>query len=675
MARTRSLRVQRLLLLAGLLCTFQPFSSAQDQRLIDSLEACLVELKAADRESGKAEPSLYDSSTANVLNKLGKAFMDTDTVRAMACYRRELGLSERIGYDLGVCRSLNNMAMLNFLRSNFATAVGQLERSLTIAEEIGNRRVVKLDVFLLGQIRYQQGQYPEALKYLLAAHELFEDDGDMKELAQADNTIANVYQKVGNDREALTVLTASLRVREELGDTLGMAQSHFNIGKMRYILNNDRSAKESYEVALLFYQRKLNKRGIASCLREMSLLTMNEKDDSGALEFALKALSLDEEIGNKQGVIDDQNAIALVHGRQGRHELAITCFKNVLEMAEETGDVTMVASACSGLSTSYEALQRPVEALEFHKRFTSLKDSLSNRETSTRIAEMRMRYDFDQHAAQARSDQAKKDMLVQEEIGRQKMMRNGFIGGFGLMLLFAGVFFVQRNRIVKEKKASEAEKQRSDELLLNILPAEVANELRRTGQCQPKTYSMVTVLFADFKDFTSVSEKVSAELLVSEIDACFKGFDAILGEHRIEKIKTVGDAYMCASGLPSLNYTHAHDMVAAALEMRAFMIARKAEKESRGEMAFEQRIGIHTGPVVAGIVGSKKFSYDIWGDTVNLAARMEQSGEAGKVNISGSTHALVKDAPGLTFTPRGKVLAKGKGEMEMYFVHRGSERA
>ena len=137
---------------------------------------------------------------------------------------------------------------------------------------------------------------------------------------------------------------------------------------------------------------------------------------------------------------------------------------------------------------------------------------------------------------------------------------------------------------------------------------------------------------------------------------------------RVEKIKTVGDAYMCASGLPSLNYTHAKDMVVAALEMCAFMLARKSEKEARGEVAFELRIGVHTGPVVAGIVGSKKFAYDIWGDTVNIASRMESSGEAGQVNISEATYALIREEPGLRFVPRGKVLAKGKGELEMYFV-------
>lgn len=651
---------------AALFCSALHFAAAQDHHLPDSLEARLAELKAIDNGSVKAEPGILDSSTANALNRLGKAFMDSDTARAMECFLRELELSERIGYHLGVCRSLNNMASLNSRRSNFATSAGQLERSLVIAEKIGNRRIVKIDLLQLGQIRYHQGQYPEALAHLLEAHRMFKDDGEKKELSQVYNTLANVYQKVGNDLEALNMATSSLRIKEELGDTLGMALSYFNIGKLHYILNNEKMARESYEVALLLNQRKSNKRGIASCLREMSLLQVDDPDGSEALALAHKALALDEEIGNKQGIIGDQNSIALVHGRQGRNDLAVVFFKDALGLAEETRDVTMVASVCKGLSTSYEALGRYTEALEFHKRYTFFKDSLSSREASRRIAELQMRHDFDQQAAEARSEQAKKDLINREEVDRQKLVRNCFIGGFLLMVLFAGVFLRQRNRISEEKKTSETEKQRSDELLLNILPAEVAEELRRTGQCRPKTYSMATVLFADFKDFTKVSEKISAELLVNEIDACFKGFDAILGRHRIEKIKTVGDAYICASGLPSLNYTHATDMVEAAREIGAFMLARKAEKEARGEVAFELRIGIHTGPVVAGIVGSKKFSYDIWGDTVNLTARMEQSGEAGKINISGSTYELVKEKFSCTY--RGKIHAKNKGDLDMYFI-------
>ena len=159
---------------------------------------------------------------------------------------------------------------------------------------------------------------------------------------------------------------------------------------------------------------------------------------------------------------------------------------------------------------------------------------------------------------------------------------------------------------------------------------------------------------------------MSAELLVDEIHHCFSAFDNILQKYKIEKIKTIGDSYMCASGLPVPNYTHATDMLHAALEIRDYMLLRKKEKEAKGEIPFLLRIGIHTGSVVAGIVGVKKFAYDIWGDTVNLAARMEQNSEAGKINISGSTYELVKDK--FNCNHRGKITAKNKGEIDMYFV-------
>ena len=214
----------------------------------------------------------------------------------------------------------------------------------------------------------------------------------------------------------------------------------------------------------------------------------------------------------------------------------------------------------------------------------------------------------------------------------------------------------------------EHEKRKSDELLLNILPTETAEELKKFGKAKAKRYDNVTVLFTDFKDFTKIAEHLSPENLVAEIDFCFKNFDAIIETHGLEKIKTIGDAYMCVGGLPKPDANNAIKVIEAALDARDFMLRYAKERQKENRVFFEMRLGIHTGDVVSGIVGTKKFVYDIWGDAVNIAARMEGNSEVGKVNISGVTYRLVKDHFDCTY--RGKIAAKNKGEVDMYFVER-----
>lgn len=217
----------------------------------------------------------------------------------------------------------------------------------------------------------------------------------------------------------------------------------------------------------------------------------------------------------------------------------------------------------------------------------------------------------------------------------------------------------------RTKDLNEARK-KSDELLLNILPASIADELKQRGSASPRRYDSVTVMFTDFRGFTQVAEKMSPEALIEELDRCFYQFDAIVDRHRLEKIKTIGDSYMCAGGIPTVNRSHAVEAVLAAMEIAKFMEQARVLKLQLGEPFWELRIGIHTGPVVAGVVGQRKFAYDIWGDTVNTASRMESSGEPGRINISASTHDLVKDFFACSY--RGKVSAKNKGEIDMYFV-------
>lgn len=221
----------------------------------------------------------------------------------------------------------------------------------------------------------------------------------------------------------------------------------------------------------------------------------------------------------------------------------------------------------------------------------------------------------------------------------------------------------QKNRVQQQHEELKIEKRKSDDLLLNILPSEVAEELKSTGATKARLYDEVTVMFTDFVDFTKAGEKMSPEELVTELDTCFKAFDDIISKHGIEKIKTIGDAYLAVCGLPNGDPLHAHKVALAALEIKEFIALRR---RASGGKAFDIRVGLHTGPVVAGIVGVKKFAYDIWGDTVNTAARMQQGSEPGKINISETTHALL----GTLFTveDRGVVKAKNKGGLKMYFL-------
>ena len=378
-----------------------------------------------------------------------------------------------------------------------------------------------------------------------------------------------------------------------------------------------------------------------------------------ALDNYLLAADYFNEVANKPALAGHYAKIGRSYVQLGQYASARRYFDRAFVLNQELNSTKELNGYYEGRVLLDSATGHWQDAFSHYKLFIATRDSMYNEENTVRMVQTRMQYEFDKIEAAARAEQEKKDTLASQRLQRQKLLRNGFMGGFGVVVLFAGIFFGQRNRIRKGKE-------RSDELLLNILPAEVAEELKAKGSSEAKLIDEVTVLFADFKEFTQISINQTPRGLVNEINACFSAFDRIMQEHGVEKIKTVGDAYLAAGGLPRPNDTHAADVIRAALAMQAFLRTRQRERQAQGEFFFEARIGVHTGPVVAGIVGVKKFAYDIWGDTVNTAQRMEAACEAGKVNISAATYALVKDQFSCTY--RGRLETKGKGEVEMYFV-------
>jgi PAS domain S-box-containing protein len=226
----------------------------------------------------------------------------------------------------------------------------------------------------------------------------------------------------------------------------------------------------------------------------------------------------------------------------------------------------------------------------------------------------------------------------------------------------------QKHEINQQKLTIELEQEKSEKLLLNILPFEVAKQLKSKGRAGTRQYKLVSVLFADFKGFSRISKTLDPKDLVNILDSYFATFDEITGKHYIEKIKTIGDAYMCAGGLPLSNKSNPIDVVLAGLEIQHYLNTLNDTKVLNNLQLWELRVGIHTGPVVAGVVGKKRFAYDIWGDTVNIASRMEQGGHVGMVNVSGNTYEYIKDF--FVCDHRGKIETKNMGKIDMYFVNR-----
>ena len=437
---------------------------------------------------------------------------------------------------------------------------------------------------------------------------------------------------------------------------------HTNQAIARANMGDMDGALRSFRTVLQLARKENNPRDIDDALSNIGALKymLGELDSSDYYyDLALQAARTK---GNVTRIVKQLMNLGENQSGRGNHRAAIVLLDSALFYSRITSDLPEQSQIENLLSGSYSKLGEHASANVHLHIHLQLKDSLLNIEKVRTLTEMQEKYESEKKAKEILGLKAEN---LEGELTRNIYLFSA-IGVVGLAIgLWSRLRYVHRSRaaIQKEKDVSEG-------LLLNILPEEVAAELKAKGFADAKEFDIATILFSDFKGFTELSEKLTADELIKELNVCFKAFDGIMGEHHIEKIKTIGDAYMAAGGLPDSTKGSPADVVMAALDMQSFMRAYAAEREAEKRPHFTMRVGLHTGPVIAGIVGVKKFAYDIWGDTVNTASRMESSGEVGRVNISHTTYLLVKDDPRFAFTSRGMVAAKGKGEIEMWFVQR-----
>lgn len=519
---------------------------------------------------------------------------------------------------------------------------------------------------LLG-ITYQiESNNFEALKQYIRSLELHKKLGNKPGIAFSSQSIGAIYSTQSRFNESEPYYLIALRIYRELADTNGICNIYQNLGNNYSMQGRYALAMKNFKAALYLRERFSQRNGVAINLVDIGLCQQKQGDLVSARNAFEKALAVATAYGKHYIAV--RAMLGLVNNYlQEKNYAKVAQFLESARLILKNNQVHEIRKEFYQLAYQFDSIQgKWKNALNHYQLYRIYSDSINDEKVARQTLETQLRYEFEKMEQEREAEQHQKDALQELGRKRQVFIRNTLSFGLLMTLIFLTLLYRQRNHVKRQNVRIEKEKHRSDELLLNILPAPVAEELKNHGKAEARMFDSVTVLFTDFTNFTQFSATVTPTELVGIIHECFSAFDQIMLRHGVEKIKTIGDAYMAAGGLPQPNETHASDVILAAIEIQEFLKDHQIQRVANGLPFLEARIGIHTGPVIAGIVGLKKFAYDIWGDTVNTASRLENLGEATRINISGETYNRVQNQFHCHF--RGRIEAKGKGELEMYFV-------
>ncbi|MFN4080491.1 MAG: adenylate/guanylate cyclase domain-containing protein [Saprospiraceae bacterium] len=518
----------------------------------------------------------------------------------------------------------------------------------------------------LGIALHNVGKSKEGIEYLIRAGRDLQAEDNIRELANLENLLATVYFSNRDVYNALEHNELAIR-HAKATHQLDLLTTAYRIGADMYHDLYD------FERAFAYYRaylettdslRKADQIRIQKLNQQRELLNASE----GQIKYLLSQQSIRdlayEQVRLERERLELANENLLLETQRRESELLLLQKQKALDEARQRELILQTLKANQDARIAAQKLET--------EKNTRLIAELKQKEAIERAQNLAR----EQELELLTRDKAIADLERSKEAGFRRMAYTTGVLGIALLALLGINWFManrasrrlkaQNRRIQQQNVQIDNERSKSEKLLRNILPEEIADELKTQGYAEPRFYESATVLFTDFVDFSRLSAQLSPREIIDELDECFLAFDEICEKHGLEKIKTIGDAYMCVAGLPKPLEDHPAAAVASAIQMLEWLEAR--QKNNPKAIFTQMRIGIHTGPVVAGVIGKNKFAYDIWGDAVNLAARLEEHGEPGQINISKSTWEAIKDRN--PCTARGKIAVHNKGEIFMYFVNR-----
>ncbi|MGC4037424.1 MAG: adenylate/guanylate cyclase domain-containing protein [Chitinophagaceae bacterium] len=606
-----------------------------------------------------------DTSKVKLLLKIGIQYRSTDPQSAVPYTQQAVNLSTQLGYDEGLALGYKFTGLALYDQGKFIDAMDNYNHSLQVFERMTNKVGVSNIQNNIGVIYKEQGLDEKALEAFFASLQNAEDAGDILRIITAQNNIGSVYDhKDANRDKALVYYKKALPGSRQLGDHDLIGATLGNIGET-YLkkTNSNPDTIKIYRDSALFYFQLQKKEYAASADIPYALYNIGRAYISqGKFENALSPLmqAYDSAVTQNSTLYITQalEGLANAYDSLGKYNKSLEARKKAEKLAREINSLYDLKDIYNGLAFDYGKLSDFGNAYRYQSLLVDIKDKIYTRDADIKLAQAEFEFDTQQQNSLIE--------LQKASIARQKLARNASIVGFALVLLIVVILYRDYRNKLKINRILDTQKAQIETLLSNILPREVSRELQATGEATPRFYESVSVLFTDFKGFTTIADSLSPQEVVAELSEIFTTFDNIIEKYGLEKIKTIGDAYMVAGGIPSETHDHPVKMVKAAIEIVHYMRHNNLQRKMKGHQTWELRVGIHTGPLVAGVVGRKKYAYDIWGSTVNVASRMESNGEPGQINISSATYELVKDQFDCEY--RGKIYAKNVGDIDMYFV-------
>lgn len=539
---------------------------------------------------------------------------------------------------------------------------------INLAKHLDSSKYLFIGFLQKGLSLRLKSDFSQALESYFEAVNIANKQKSNKDLGLVNIAIGDVYSLMRNHTSSVSYYENGIELLRKEGDSLNVANGLSNLGDEYFTYQEYDKAISYFMEAGLIFNKIDSKLGSAFILGNMGMVYAEQGKDFLAEANINEAIQILEKLENYYPISVYLTYMSDIYLSKNKWKTALNYSKRSLDLAVEYGLKEQISEADLQLSQLYEKSENYKNALSFYKDYIIYKDSVANIEIVQKIANLEVaqkQAEVDLLTEQKKNQQIKEDLLNAENKNQKNIVISTIIALVLIVLLAFGLY--RRNRYINNtKQIIEEEQKRSEALLTNILPDETAQELKQKGKVEAKRFESVTVLFTDFIGFTSFANSLPPEKLVKSVDYYFSKYDSIIEKYGLEKIKTAGDSYMCAGGLPFPSNDHALKMTLAAFEMVQFV--EDTKKDNDPNIAhFDLRIGINTGPVIAGVVGTKKFSYDIWGDTVNVASRMESASEVGRVNVTEQTYDLIKSDFECEY--RGEFQVKNRGKLKMYFVN------